>query len=152
MSSYKITDGWCESAERRNSSFYNERPQGNQGKISLLVIHNISLPAGQFGTPYVDDLFMGCLDCQAHDSFHDLQGLEVSSHFFITRKGILKQYVSVLDRAWHAGLSSFKGKANCNDFSVGVELEGTDNQNYTDQQYHTLIGLSKSLVETFFHQ
>ena len=90
------------------SPFYNERPSTH---VDLLVIHNISLPAGQFSTPYINDLFMGCLDCSADESFVDLQGLEVSAHFFIDRQGGVSQFVATHKRAWHAGVSSFEGRS-----------------------------------------
>ena len=129
-------NGWCDEAAIRPSEHFNERPEGEE--ISLLVIHNISLPAGQFGTGDVDALFCGTLDCCKHPSYQDLEGLRVSSHFFIDRIGRLFQYVSCLDRAWHAGVSSFEGRENCNDFSIGVELEGTDSTPYERVQYETL--------------
>ena len=126
-------NGWCDEAAIRPSEHFNERPEGEE--ISLLVIHNISLPAGQFGTGDVDALFCGTLDCCKHPSYQDLEGLRVSSHFFIDRSGRLFQYVSCLDRAWHAGVSSYEGRENCNDFSIGVELEGTDSAPYEQAQY-----------------
>ncbi|MCY4043766.1 MAG: 1,6-anhydro-N-acetylmuramyl-L-alanine amidase AmpD [Cellvibrionales bacterium] len=113
--------------------------------VSLLVIHNISLPAGQFLTPFVDDLFMGCIDCTAHESFMDLQGLKVAAHFFINREGRVTQYVGIDQVAWHAGLSSFNGREGCNAFSLGVEMEGCDDVPYEDLQYTALIQLTKRL-------
>lgn len=124
--------------QQKTSPFYNERP--NQD-VDLLVIHNISLPAGQFATPYVHDLFMGCLDCSAHESFEDLKALEVSSHFFISRTGEVTQFVPTDKRAWHAGVSSYEGRSGCNDFSIGIELEGTDDQPYDELQYEALVPL-----------
>ncbi|MCL2914694.1 1,6-anhydro-N-acetylmuramyl-L-alanine amidase AmpD [Shewanella corallii] len=138
--------GWYADAMQRPSPHKNSRPLG---EVSLLVIHNISLPAGQFGTPYIDDLFAGCLECHAHDSFADLQGVEVSAHFLIRRDGELVQYVSCDERAWHAGISSFDGRENCNDFAVGIELEGTDTLPFTDEQYDRLIRLSFSLMRDY---
>ncbi len=128
---------------QRSSSHCDERPDG---EVSLLVIHNISLPAGQFLTPYVDDLFMGCIDCDAHETFSDLQGLRVSAHCFIRRTGEVIQYVPFEKRAWHAGLSMFEGRGQCNDFSVGIELEGTDKTPYTQAQYNALQSLTKALI------
>ncbi|MEL7308041.1 MAG: 1,6-anhydro-N-acetylmuramyl-L-alanine amidase AmpD, partial [Pseudomonadota bacterium] len=119
----------------RHCTHYDERPEG---EVSLLVIHNISLPAGQFATPYVDDLFMGTIDCAAHESFTDLKGLRVSAHCFIRRTGEVIQYVPFEKRAWHAGISMFEGRERCNDFSVGIELEGTDTLAYTQAQYNAL--------------
>lgn len=140
-------NGWCDEAAIRSSEHFNERPESEE--ISLLVIHNISLPAGQFGTGDVDALFCGTLDCCKHPSYQDLKGLRVSSHFFIDRSGRLFQYVSCLDRAWHAGVSSFEGRENCNDFSIGVELEGTDSAPYEQAQYETLGRLTDALAEAY---
>lgn len=125
------------------SPFYNDRPRD---EVDLLVIHNISLPAGKFATPYVHDLFMGCLDCKQHESFHDLMGLEVSSHFFITRTGLVTQFVAMDKRAWHAGVSSFDGRQGCNDFSLGIELEGTDEQPFENAQYDALLRLTLDIM------
>ncbi|MBZ4677935.1 MAG: N-acetylmuramoyl-L-alanine amidase [Shewanella sp.] len=110
-----------------------------------MVIHNISLPAGCFGLPYIEQLFLGTLDTEADPSFAELKGLEVSAHFLIRRDGELRQYVSVDQRAWHAGVSNFAGRSGCNDFAVGIELEGTDDSGFTEAQYHKLITLSQSL-------
>lgn len=128
------------------SPFFNERPTQ---EISLIVIHNISLPLGQFGTPYIEQLFTGCIDCHAHPSFADLQGLQVSSHFLITRNGLLQQFVSTEKRAWHAGVSCYKGRENCNDYSIGIELEGSDFTPFTEQQYHTLQTLCQDLINFY---
>ncbi|WP_111978215.1 1,6-anhydro-N-acetylmuramyl-L-alanine amidase AmpD [Algibacillus agarilyticus] len=135
------------SARVEASSFFNERPV--ETDISLLVIHNISLPAGQFGLPYVNDLFMGSLDCTAHPSFCDLQGVEVSSHLFIQRDGQITQYVPFNKRAWHAGVSVFGDKNNCNDFSIGIELEGTDSIAYTAAQYDALVVATLAIMRAY---
>src|SRR6266545_1613342 len=103
----------------RRSPHYDERPPGE--KVSLLVIHSISLPPGDFGGPWVDELFMGTLDPSAHPYFEQLEGLRVSSHFFIRRDGAVVQYVPTELRAWHAGASTWKGRERCNDFSIGIE-------------------------------
>jgi len=113
------------------------------------VIHNISLPAGQFETPYIVELFQNSLDCDAHPSFADLRDLKVSSHFLIRRNGLIQQFVSVLERAWHAGLSQFQGRDGCNDFSIGIELEGTDDVPFEDAQYASLQQLSAALIQQF---
>ncbi len=128
---------------QRPCTHYDERPEG---EVSLLVIHNISLPAGQFATPYVDDLFMGHVDYNAHPSFVDLKGLRVSAHCFIRRTGEVIQYVPFTKRAWHAGVSVFEGREHCNDFSVGIELEGTDSLPYTQAQYNALHLVTKALM------
>ena len=140
-------NGWCDEAAIRPSEHFNERPEGEE--ISLLVIHNISLPAGQFGTGDVDALFCGTLDCCKHPSYQDLEGLRVSSHFFIDRSGRLFQYVSCLDRAWHAGISRFDGRSACNDFAVGIELEGTDTSGYTKEQYLSLAAVTRTLLDHY---
>ena len=139
--------GVINNINQRACSHFDERPA--QCDISLLVIHNISLPAGQFNTPYVDDLFMGCIDCNAHSSFSDLEGLKVSAHCFIKRCGEVIQYVPFEKRAWHAGRSCFAGQQNCNDFSIGIELEGTDTINYTDAQYQSLAALAQAIMQCY---
>ncbi len=144
--SLNFSQGWITDCEHVPSPHYNLRPDS---EVSLLVIHNISLPAGCFGTPYIDQLFQGCLDIAADESFQGLKGLEVSSHFLIRRSGKLVQYVSCDDRAWHAGVSSYQGRDGCNDFAVGVELEGTDNSGYTQAQYQTLIELTQTLFAQY---
>jgi AmpD protein len=117
--------------------------------IDLLVIHNISLPAGQFGSGCIDQLFTNCLDCNAHPSFADLRGVEVSSHLLIDRQGELTQYVPFDQRAWHAGESCFNGRSGCNDFSIGIELEGTDYCPYTEQQYQSLARVVRQLMQNY---
>lgn len=116
-----------------------------QTQVSLLVVHNITLPPGEFGGPYVADLFLNRLDLNAHPWFARLKGLRVSAHFFVRRDGSVVQFASVYDRAWHAGVSRFDGRERCNDFSVGVEMEGTDHIPYTDAQYATLALLARHL-------
>ena len=139
--------GWLANTIICQSSHVNPRPDISD--VSLLVIHNISLPPGQFGGDYIDDLFMGRLDCSADPYFAQLQGLRVSAHCMINRLGIVTQYVSFAQRAWHAGLSSFEGRDNCNDFSIGIELEGTDEQPYTEQQYQALAALTTALINQY---
>ena len=113
--------------------------------MSLLVIHNITLPPGQFGTQYITDLFLNQLDLSADPWFSNVEGLKVSAHFVIDRLGHLTQFVSCDDRAWHAGASSFQGREKCNDFSIGVELEGTDDLPFEDVQYERLVALTQCL-------
>jgi AmpD protein len=128
----------------RPSPNFNERPADSD--ISLLVIHNISLPPGQFGTPYVADLFLNPLDLQADPWFKEnLRGLTVSAHFVIDRTGHITQFVSCDARAWHAGVSQHAGREQCNDFSIGIELEGTDTLAYTEAQYNALAALTQCL-------
>ncbi len=133
--------------EQRSSPHWNLRPQDSD--ISLLVIHCISLPSGQFGNSYIDDLFMGLLDTAADQSFTDLAGLRVSAHCVIFRNGLVRQYVPFQYRAWHAGISEFDGRQNCNDFSIGIELEGTEHQPYTDAQYQSLVLLTRQLMQDY---
>lgn len=139
--------GWLEPAPNisiRPSPNFNERPEGTD--ISLLVIHNISLPPGKFGTPFVADLFLNQLDLSADPWFEaNLKGLTVSAHFFIDRTGHVTQFVSCDARAWHAGVSRHDGREQCNDFSLGIELEGTDTLAYTAQQYQALTTLTRCL-------
>ncbi len=134
-------------AKQISSPFYNERPADAQ--ISLLVIHCISLPEGVYGGKAVEQLFSGCLDCSEDTSFADLQGLEVSAHCVIRRDGQVEQYVPFLKRAWHAGLSSFSGIENCNNYSIGIELEGTDNSAYTKAQYLALAAVTVQIQQCY---
>ena len=131
----------------RNSPHCDDRPQGE--RVSLLVIHNISLPPGEYGGDWIDDLFMGQLDAKAHPYFEALEGLRVSSHYLIRRDGTLVQYVPCDKRAWHAGESSWKGRDRCNDFSIGVELEGSDDVPFAEPQYATLAELTRSLFARY---
>jgi AmpD protein len=142
-----IKSGWLMEVEKRLSPHFSPREQGED--ISLLVIHNISLPAGIFTGHYISDLFLGCLDCGADESFADLLGVRVSAHCLIRRNGSIIQYVSFNDKAWHAGFSSFQGREQCNDFSIGIELEGTDTTPYTPEQYQQLINLTHCLQNEF---
>lgn len=140
-------DGWLEGIRHVPSSHFNQRPEGCE--INLLVIHNISLPPGQFGGGYIVPFFQGRLDASVHPYFETIAELRVSAHFLIERDGQITQFVSVDDRAWHAGASSFNGMGNCNDFSVGIELEGCDDIPYTDEQYQGLFDLSSTLINRF---
>jgi AmpD protein len=128
---------------------FNARPNGANGIVSLLVIHNISLPAGFFGGDYISALFAGTLDYSAHASFQELVGLNVSAHACIKRDGQVLQYVDFAQRAWHAGVSEFDGVVGCNDFSIGIELEGTDTHPYTDAQYEALSEMTRYLLSQF---
>ncbi|MFZ5722381.1 MAG: 1,6-anhydro-N-acetylmuramyl-L-alanine amidase AmpD [Pseudomonadota bacterium] len=139
-----LDQGWVRGVRRCPSPNFNARPAGE--RISLLVIHNISLPPGKFGGRWIEDLFCNCLDHTAHPYFETLRGMEVSAHFLIRRDGSLLQFVSIDDRAWHAGKSSFAGRENCNDFSIGIELEGTDDRPFTQKQYRRLASLTGLLL------
>jgi len=117
--------------------------------INLLVVHNISLPPKQFGGPYIDQLFAGCLNPGEHDYFKDIAGIRVSSHLLIRRDGELVQYVPLHKRAWHAGLSSYQGREKCNDFSIGIELEGADDVEYEAAQYQVLTKVTRLLLQAY---
>jgi len=117
--------------------------------INLLVVHNISLPPKQFGGPYIDQLFAGCLNPDEHDYFKDIAGIRVSSHLLIRRDGELVQYVPLHKRAWHAGLSSYQGREKCNDFSIGIELEGADDVEYEAAQYQVLTKVTRLLLQAY---
>ena len=139
-------NGWLEGVCHRPSPNFNARPHG---EISLLVIHNISLPQGQFGGAAVAQLFLNQLDCGAHPAFAELAGLRVSAHLFIDRAGALTQFVALGDRAWHAGRSRFAGRPDCNDFAIGIELEGTDTSGYTDAQMRVLAATTAILLRCY---
>jgi len=141
------SDGWCAEALRDPSPNHDARP--TRCVIDLLVIHNISLPPGQFGGPFIADLFGNRLDCDADPSFDDLRALRVSSHFLIRRDGDLMQFVSAADRAWHAGVSRFGERTGCNDFSIGVELEGSDFEPFGEAQYRVLALLTRALARRY---
>lgn len=137
-------EGWCAQARRAVCPNFDVRPDGSE--ISLLVIHNISLPPGEFGGDAIEDLFANRLDCDAHPYFAQLRGLRVSAHFLIRRDGDVVQFVPTLARAWHAGVSQFNGRERCNDFSIGIEIEGTDFTDFCDAQYDNLARLAHALM------
>lgn len=141
------SEGWCEQARKVPSPHHNERTSPDD--ISLLVVHGISLPPGQFGGPFIDDLFLGRLDPSTHPYFADIHQLRVSAHCLIRRDGELVQYVSFLARAWHAGVSCWEGREACNDYSIGIELEGTDDLPYSDAQYEVLTRLTSAIQARF---
>ncbi len=140
-------DGWLIRAQRRPSPFCNARPAG--AAIDLLVIHNISLPPGEFGGPWIDDLFLGRLDPQAHPYFRDIAGVPVSAHLLIRRNGACIQYVPFGERAWHAGVSCFQGRERCNDYSIGIELEGSDDIPFSQVQYQVLATVTRDLMAAY---
>ena len=139
--------GWLESVEKIQSPNHDARPAGTS--INLLVIHAISLPPGEFGGEAMIDLFTNRLDPSAHPYFATIAGRRVSAHFLIRRDGRLIQFVSCLDRAWHAGVSCWQGRERCNDFSLGVELEGDDFTAFTGAQYAALESLIAALRQRF---
>ena len=117
--------------------------------ISLIVLHCISLPAGHFANRYVPALFTGTLSTKEHADFADLEGVKVSAHVLIRREGTLLQFVPFDQAAWHAGVSSYRGQSGCNEFSIGIELEGTEHSSYTDQQYQALVPLIQLLQKGY---
>ncbi|MFZ5527085.1 MAG: 1,6-anhydro-N-acetylmuramyl-L-alanine amidase AmpD [Pseudomonadota bacterium] len=139
--------GWYEAARHVPSPNHGQRPEGTL--IDLAVVHSISLPPGQYGGPEIEQLFTNQLDWQAHPYFQQIQGLEVSAHFLIRRDGELVQFVSVDDRAWHAGRSSWRGRDNCNDYTVGIELEGLEHHPFEPAQYDTLASLLQAMADHY---
>ena len=139
--------GLCSGARWVPSPHHDTRP--HDAAVTLVVIHNISLPPLEFGGPFIDDLFMGRLDPEAHPFFREIEGLRVSSHFLIRRDGELIQYVPTELRAWHAGASQWRGRERCNDFSIGIELEGADDVPFAEPQYETLAQLLRALRERY---
>lgn len=131
----------------RSSPNCDERPDGMA--IDLLVIHAISLPPGAFGGPAIEDFFLNRLDPQAHPYYATLSAMRVSAHFVVRRDGSLLQFVPCAKRAWHAGVSSWRGRVRCNDFSIGVELEGCDDRPFEAAQYATLIELTGALRRAY---
>ena len=144
-----IKDGWLVNERRVLSPHFDQRPEPQD--ISLLIIHYISLPPEQFGGGYIDDFFQGKLDPQAHPYFKEISPLRVSAHCLIERTGRITQYVNFADRAWHAGLSCFDGRDKCNDFAIGIELEGSNEQPFTDAQYLALQALTQEIMRTYPH-
>lgn len=140
----KVIDNWLDCAERVFSPNYNARPSDDD--ISLIVIHCISLPPGEFGGNVVTQLFTNALDPAEHPYFNKIDHLRVSAHLFIRRTGEIIQYVPFHQRAWHAGVSSYGGRVDCNDFSIGIELEGTGHTPYTEEQYAQLAELIQVLL------
>ena len=140
-------DLWLTQVTQTPSPNADERPTGCD--VDLLVIHNISLPPGEFGGRHIDELFCNCLDPNAHPYFAGIAHLEVSSHLLIRRDGTTVQFVPLNRRAWHAGQSNFCGRERCNDFSISIELEGSDDTPFTDAQYQQLAALTGEICTLF---
>lgn len=138
-------EGWYQFAQPVASPNFGPRPMGC--KPELVVLHSISLPPGCYGGPEVEQLFTNQLDWDQHPYFDTIRGMAVSSHFYIRRHGELQQFVSILDRAWHAGVSSYRGRSNCNDYSIGIELEGAEGGPFEHAQYETLAGLCAAILQ-----
>lgn len=140
-------DHWLTKARRVPSPNQNARPDPED--ISLVVVHGISLPRGKFGTGAVERFFCNALDCCGDPRLADLAGVHVSAHLFVSRRGAVTQFVPFDRRAWHAGVSRWRGRAGCNDFSIGIELEGTDNSGYTNSQYVALARILGALAARY---
>ncbi|MDO4223696.1 MAG: 1,6-anhydro-N-acetylmuramyl-L-alanine amidase AmpD [Acinetobacter sp.] len=144
---FKVEQGILHGATYLASPNFNQRPA--QSEISLLVIHNISLPPSQFGGGYIQQFFQNQLDWSAHPYFETIKGMEVSAHLLILRTGEVIQFVNFNDRAWHAGRSSYLGKVECNDYSIGIELEGSDDLPFEDVQYHVLADVVHAIRRAY---
>ena len=147
MSDAAWSHGWLQRASHHVSPNCGPRPPG--AAVSLAVIHSISLPPGDYGGDAIERLFTNQLDCAAHAYYQQLRGLRVSSHFVIRRTGELQQFVSCDARAWHAGKSTWGGRANCNDYSVGIELEGLEGEPFEGLQYEALVRLLLELARQY---
>jgi len=143
----QIDRHWLTGADRIQSPNFDDRPDVDD--ISLIVIHCISLPPREFGHAYIDQLFCNQLDPAAHPYFEGIQRLQVSAHLLIRRGGEITQYVPFDKRAWHAGVSSYQGRERCNEFSIGIELEGAEDIPYTDAQYRQLAAAITALLKTY---
>lgn len=139
--------GWLDQVPQVRSPHCDQRPAHTP--VTLLVVHYISLPPNQFGGDDILKLFQGTLDCQSRPEYAELEGLEVSAHFLIRRDGQLIQFVSCDERAWHAGVSQWQGQTRCNDFSIGIELEGSESEPFEAAQYQSLIKLCQQLSATY---
>ena len=147
MTEFSITAGWLSPARRVISPNSDARPENCP--VELLVIHGISLPPGEFGGPWIDALFTNTLDADAHPYFREIASLQVSTHVLIRRDGEVVQYVPFDRRAWHAGQSCYDGRERCNDFSIGIELEGSDDRPYEAVQYEALADVCRALFSTY---
>ena len=139
--------GWCSLAQRIPSPNFGPRPAGTA--IDLLVLHSISLPPGEYGGPQIEQLFTNTLDFEAHPYFQSIRGLQVSAHFVVRRDGRVLQFVSCDDRAWHAGVSSWNGRSQCNDNSIGIELEGLEGTRFAAAQYPALAQLVQTIAQHY---
>ena len=141
--------GWHRTARRLASPNHGERPAHARSAIDLIVVHSISLPPGEYGTGAVQQLFTNTLDWDAHPYFQSIRGLQVSSHFFIERTGVLWQFVDCDLRAWHAGQSTYRGRSQCNDDSIGIELEGLEGDVFEPAQYEALTSLLPAIAQEY---
>ena len=139
--------GWCSLAQRMPSPNFGPRPAGTA--IDLLVLHSISLPPGEYGGPQIEQLFTNTRDFEAHPYFQSIRGLQVSAHFLVRRDGRMQQFVGCDDRAWHAGASSWNGRSQCNDNSIGIELEGLEGTRFAAAQYPALAQLVQTIAQHY---
>lgn len=146
---YTVEDGWLQPARRVPSPNCGPRPVSVVPE--LLVIHNISLPPGCYGGDCIERFFSNCLDWTEHPFFEEIRGVEVSAHLLLKRDGEVVQFVSFDDRAWHAGQSCYLGREDCNDFSIGIELEGSDDDPYAQIQYEVLAAVTSALLGHYPH-
>ena len=147
MTQFNVVNGVLQGATQIPSPNFNQRPQNTE--IQLIVVHNISLPPSQFGGGYIQQFFQNQLDWSAHPYFKEIEGMQVSAHILILRTGEAIQFVNFNDRAWHAGRSSYLGLNECNDYSIGIELEGSDNLPFEGEQYQTLVKVIKQLQQAY---
>ena len=145
--SFQVIDGQLIGARQVPSPNYNQRPEHTE--IQLVVVHNISLPPSQFGGGYIEQFFQNQLDWSKHPYFQSIEGMQVSTHLLILRTGEVLQFVNFNDRAWHAGRSTYLAKKECNDYSIGIELEGSDDQPFEDVQYSILAQVIVTLQATY---
>ncbi|TCM64353.1 AmpD protein [Acinetobacter calcoaceticus] len=144
---FQLVDGQLHGATQHATPNFNARP--DETEIQLIVIHNISLPPSQFGGGYIEQFFQNQLDWSAHPYFQTIQGMQVSTHLLILRTGEVLQFVNFNDRAWHAGRSTYLGKKECNDYSIGIELEGSDDTDFEDVQYQALSEVVLTIQQTY---
>ena len=145
--SFQVIDGQLIGARQVPSPNYNQRPE--HAEIQLVVVHNISLPPSQFGGGYIEQFFQNQLDWSQHPYFQTIEGMQVSTHLLILRTGEVLQFVNFNDRAWHAGRSTYLAKKECNDYSIGIELEGSDDQPFEEVQYSVLAQVIATLQATY---
>ena len=144
---FQVVDGVLQGARFIPSPNFNQRPELTD--IQLIVIHNISLPPSQFGGGYIQQFFQNQLDCSLHPYFQTIQGMQVSAHLLIVRSGEVIQFVNFKDRSWHAGRSSYLAQPECNDYSIGIELEGSDDLPFEAEQYQSLVAVIQLLRQAY---
>ena len=144
---FQVVNGQLIGARQVPSPNYNQRPENTE--IQLIVIHNISLPPSQFGGGYIEQFFQNQLDWSVHPYFQTIEGMQVSAHLLILRTGEIIQFVNFNDRAWHAGRSAYLGKVECNDYSIGIELEGSDDRDFEAIQYQQLVDVVATLQRAY---